>query len=111
MTLRIPISLATWFANIPAAPPKATIENSRGSNPFLTEANRIPSAMELETTRKMPAAASVTDSSRGSATFSRMAVSDKLESSDTRPPKKEAGSSSPRTKAASVTVGSSPPIP
>ena len=75
------------------------------------EAKRIPSAIEFVTTRMIPFAASVMVNPKGSAILFLIACSAKLSFRVTRPPRKECLFSRPNIRAASVTVGFSPPRP
>ena len=93
------------------APPKGTRENSRGSTPRATELERMASAMLELITRMMPSAASLTGMSSLFAIFASMARSARAGSTGRSPPSSLSASSRPSATWASVTVGSSPPLP
>ena len=93
------------------APPKGTRENSRGSTPRATEFERIARAMFELMTRMMPRAASVTERPSFLPTFPSMARLARSGSMGRSPPSILSASSRPRATWASVTVGSSPPLP
>jgi hypothetical protein len=109
-TRRISRSRATSVMCSPAAPPKATSANWRGSTPRRTETILIPSAMLVLTTRVMPSAARSAVVPSCVATWS-MAARAALASSRMRPPRKLPGSRKPSTRFASVTVARVPPFP
>ena len=93
------------------APPNGTRENSRGSTPRATELERIASAMLELITRMMPRAASLTERPSFCPTFRSMARLARSGSTGRSPPSIRSASSRPRATWASVTVGSSPPLP
>lgn len=108
ITVGMLISLAIAEAWIGPAPPKATRANSRGSYPRLTVIDWRSPDMFVLTILTIPRAASSTLRSKYSAirlTASR-AKSGEISIS---PPRKYSGSRIPRTRFASVTVGSFPP--
>jgi hypothetical protein len=92
------------------APPNATSENARGSWPRPTETARTARAMLLSTTSTMPAAASSSASFNGRAILASMAARAAFTSIGISPPRSASGMR-PRTRCASVTVGSVPPRP
>ena len=93
------------------APPNGTRENSRGSTPLATEFERMASAMLELITRMMPSAASLTERFSFLATFASMARSASEGSTGRSPPSSLSASIRPSATWASVTVGSSPPLP
>ena len=93
------------------APPNGTRENSRGSTPRATEFERMASAMLELITRMMPSAASVTGMFSFLAIFASMARSASDGSTGRSPPSSLSASIRPSATWASVTVGSSPPLP
>ena len=109
MTSGMSSSIAIMGANIGPPPPKPTRLNSRGSSPRSTVIS-LTAATFLETMiRKMLDAASSTDIFRGWQIVSFMAFSAKDWLIRISPFKNHSGRKYPRTSAASVTVGFSPP--
>ncbi len=91
------------------APPKATSAKSRGSYPRATEITRVALIMCALASRMIPSAASSSDMPKTFATFASMARAARSLRRTISPPRKFSGSIRPRTRFASVFVGSVPP--